>query len=206
MYTLLKNNIIDFDKLLLDKYKALNLDEANTIILIKLNQMLKNNQHFLEVEMLSETMSLSKTEIAKRIVGLVNDGFVNLELSALDQKETFSLDETYKRLSYLLEGVKQNNHNHNLNDKIKQMVQILETEFKKILSPIERETISRWYVEYQYSDECIEEAIIKTLRYKNRSIGYVDRLLRVGNKEQKPEIKGSENIQELFKKAYVHSK
>ncbi|MGD9605213.1 MAG: DnaD domain-containing protein [Bacilli bacterium] len=206
MYTLLKNNIIEFDRLLLDKYRALKLDEANTIILIKLNSMLRQGKRFLVVEELVETMSLSKEEVAKRIVQLVNDGFVALELSAIDEKEQFSLDDTYKKLSYLLEGVKQTNQENNVNEKVKEIVKILEKEFKKILSPIELEMVSRWYIEYKYTDEAIEEAIVKTLRYKNRSINYVDRLLRVNNQEEKKEPDNKENIQELFNKVYVHSK
>ncbi|HNZ50079.1 MAG TPA: DnaD domain protein [Bacilli bacterium] len=206
MYTLLKNNIIDFDRLLLEKYRALKLDEANTIILIKLNNLLKQGKRFLVVEELVETMALSKEEVAKRIVQLVNDGFVALELSEIDAKEQFNLDETYKRLSYLLEGVKQANQENHVNDKIKALVKVLEKEFKKILSPIELEMVSKWHIEYQYTDAAIEEAIIKTLRYKNRSINYVDRLLRLNHQEVKKEPSTTENIQELFNKVYVHSK
>ena len=206
MYTLLKNNIIDFDRLLLDKYRFLKLDEANTIILIKLNNMLRQGKRYLIVEELAETMSLSKQELAKRIVQLVNEGFVALEMSSVDSKEQFSLDETYKRLSYLLEGVKQTNQENNVSEKIQQIVKVLEKEFKKILSPIELEMVSRWYIEYKYADLAIEEAIIKTLRYKNRSINYVDRLLRVQVQEPKQESSPKEDIKELFNKVYVHSK
>lgn len=208
MYTLLKNNIIEFDRLLLEKYSALNLDETNTIILIKLNKFLRQGKRSLSAEELSDTMKISKTEAAKRIVDLVNNGFITLELSNVDQKEIFSLDETYKRLSYLLEGVKQTNFENNVNEKIKETVQMLEREFKKILSPVELEMVSRWYMDYKYSDEKIEAAIIKTLGYKNRSIGYADRLLRIKNEETKTEgtPAAGENIQELFNKVYVNSK
>ncbi|MGD9886804.1 MAG: DnaD domain protein [Bacilli bacterium] len=206
MYTLLKNNIIDFDRLLLDKYRFLKLDEANAIILIKLNNMLRQGKRYLIVEELAESMSLSKQDLARRIVQLVNEGFVALEMSSVDSKEQFSLDETYKRLSYLLEGVKQTNQENNVNEKIQQIVKVLEKEFKKILSPIELEMVSRWYIEYKYTDLAIEEAIIKTLRYKNRSINYVDRLLRVQVQEPKQESSSKEDIKELFNKVYVHSK
>jgi DNA replication protein len=208
MYTLLKNNIIEFDRLLLEKYSALNLDETNTIILIKLNKFLRQGKRSLLAEELSDTMKISKTEAAKRIVDLVNNGFITLELSNVDQKEVFSLDETYKRLSYLLEGVKQTNFENNVNEKIKETVSMLEREFKKILSPVELEMVSRWYMDYKYSDEKIEAAIIKTLGYKNRSIGYADRLLRIKNEETKTEENPAtgENIQDLFNKVYVNSK
>jgi hypothetical protein len=82
----------------------------------------------------------------------------------------------------------------------------LEKELKKILSPLEMEMVNRWYLEGNYSDQEIEEAILKALKYKNRGVSFIDRSLSSDKKRsEKPTPKG-ENIQELFKKVYVKSK
>ena len=39
-YMFLKNNLIDFEKLIIDKYSFLGLDEVEVIILVKLNKLL----------------------------------------------------------------------------------------------------------------------------------------------------------------------
>lgn len=204
MYTLLKNNIIEFEKLLIEKYSALNLDEIDTIILIKLNSLLKQGKRLLSVDDISSTMKISNNECGKRIVDMVNNGFITLELSSVDAKEIFSLDETYKRLAYLLENMKKNNKENNVNMKIKNTVKLLEDELKKILTPLELEMVSRWYIEYNYSDEKIEEAIMKALKYKNRGIPYIDRALRVCQSQEFDKAIGqTETIQDLFNRIYV---
>ena len=87
---------------------------------------------------------------------------------------------------------------------------LLEKELKKILSPLEREIIQRWYIEDEYSDEEISEAILKALKYKNRGVNYIDRLLhttrRDSQKAEEAVENHQENIQELFNKIYARSK
>jgi hypothetical protein len=44
MFNLIKNNIIQFDRLLIEKYYVLDLDETDAIILIRLNDLLKRGE------------------------------------------------------------------------------------------------------------------------------------------------------------------
>ena len=203
MYTLLKNNIIEFEKLLIEKYSALNLDEINTIILIKLNSLLKQGRRLLSADEIASTMKISKSECGKRIVDMVNDGFITLELSSVDAKEIFSLDETYKRLSYLLEGEKNVKAEYNVNNTIRDTIILLENELKKILTPLEIDMVTRWFLEYHYSEEQVKEAILKALKNKNRGIPFIDRALRAQNQPVEKASGQTESIQELFRKIYV---
>ncbi|MCK9537083.1 MAG: DnaD domain protein [Bacilli bacterium] len=208
MFNLIKNNIIQFDKLIIDKYFALNLDEIDTIILIRLNDLLKRGERLLSVRPIAGSMKINEAECGQRIVDLVKRGFITLELSEVDSKEVFSLDETYRRLAYLLEASDDTAETTIINEKIKYTIRLLENEMKKTLSPIELEIVSRWYIEKKYSDKVIDEAIFKALKNKNRSVGYIDRLL---TKEEAVETKikkpaDGESIQDLFRKVYVKSK
>lgn len=211
MFNLIKSNFIQFDKLLLEQYYKLNLDEVDTIILIRLNDLLRRNISILNDEEIAASMKISKNELGNRIVNLVNRGFITLELSSVDSKEVFSLDETYKRLAILLSGSKVVEEKSVAENKIKETITLLEKELKKILSPLEREMVQRWYIEDEYTDDEINEAILKTLKYKNRGVTYIDRLLQAVRRDQeKAETKvtsgAGENIQELFNKFYARSK
>jgi len=209
MYNLIKNNIIQFDKLLIDKYNDLSIDEVDTIILIRLNDLLKRGKRLLSVDEIAPSMKINETECGKRIVNLVNKGFITLELSSIDSKEVFSLDETYKRLSYLLEGVKLDIKNSEVNQQMKDTVKLLEKELNKILSPLELEMVSRWFMEYKYSEEEIDNAILNALKTKNRGITFIDRYLaqlRKPQEKSKKLIDSDENIQDLFNKIYAKSK
>ena len=209
MFNLIKNNIIQFvNRLLIEKYYVLDLDETDAIILIRLNDLLKRGERLFSVRAVASSMKIDESECGKRIVELVKRGFIALELSGKDAKEIFSLDETYRRLAYLLEDSEAKANDAEINEKIKYAVRLLESELKKTLSPIELEIVSRWYIEKKYDHRKIEEAILKSLKNKYRSVNYIDRLLA---KEEKPapkiaRPKEGERIQDLFKKVYVKSK
>jgi DNA replication protein len=206
MYDLIKNDIIQFDKLIIDKYHRLGLDEVDAIILIRLNDLLKRGKRLLSVEEIAPSMKIKEEELGRRIVDLVTKGFITLELSSIDAKEIFSLDETYRRLSYLLDADRKTVNDSQLNEKIKATVNLLEKEMKKLLSPLELEMVSRWYQE-DYQDEEIQEAILKALKNKNRSVAYIDRALSSERKRQaNVATPKGENIQDLFKKVYAKSK
>lgn len=210
MYDLIKKNVIQFDKLLLEQYYKLNLDEVDTIILIRLNDLLQRNISELNEDDIAASMKIDKNELGKRIVDLVKRGFITLELSTIDSKEVFSLDETYKRLALLLEMKKDNQKMILKEAKIKETVILLEKELKKILNPLEREMVQRWYLEYDYTDDEIQDAILKTLKYKNRGVSYIDRLLHANRRTtvsiEDNQDNTQENIQELFNRLYAKKK
>jgi DNA replication protein len=206
MYNLIKDDIISFDKLIIDKYNILGLDETDTIILIRLNDLIKRGERSLSLEKIAPTMKIKEEELGKRIVDLVTKGFITLELSSVDAKEVFSLDETYRRLAYLLEAEDESRKDELINQKIKATVMLLERELKKTLSPLELEMVNRWYLEGNYTESEIEEAILKALKYKNRGVAFIDRSLASSKKQAEKPLPQGENIQELFKKVYVKSK
>lgn len=210
MYNLIKKNVIQFDKLLLEQYYKLNLDEVDTIILIRLNDLLQRNICELNEDEIAASMKIDKNELGNRIVDLVKRGFITLELSTIDSKEVFSLDETYKRLALLLEMKKDSQNTFIKEAKIKETIILLEKELKKILNPLEREMVQRWYLEYDYTDDEINDAILKTLKYKNRGVSYIDRLLhanrRTNLKQEDNQSSTQENIQDLFNRLYAKKK
>jgi hypothetical protein len=67
--------------------------------------------------------------------------------------------------------------------------------------------VNRWYLEGKYSDEDIEAAILKALKYKNRGVAFIDRSLAASKKEaEKEPLPEGENIMDLFKKVYAKNK
>ncbi|MFY9421902.1 MAG: DnaD domain protein [Bacilli bacterium] len=207
MYNLIKDDIISFDKLMIEKYHLLGLDETDAIVLIRLNDLLKRGERSLSLEKIAPTMKIKTEELGMRIVDLVTKGFITLELSSVDAKEVFSLDETYRRLVFLLEAEDEDLKDEAVKRKIKATVSLLERELKKTLSPLELEMVNRWYLEGKYSDEDIEAAILKALKYKNRGVAFIDRSLAASKKEaEKEPLPEGENIMDLFKKVYAKNK
>ena len=196
-YTLLKNDIINFDQLLLDKYNVLGLDEVETIILIKLNKILKSGKKF-SIDLLTSSMSISENDLRNRLVSLINNQFITLMIDG--KNELYSIDDTYKRLA---DAIVQNDidaKTEKQETEVEKVVNALQKSFNKILTPLDLEMVHNWIYQDKFSFDTINNAIIETLKIKKTSVHYVDAIL-----SKKEEIKKEHNddgLQNLFNQVY----
>lgn len=196
-YILLKNDIINFDQLLLDKYNVLGLDEVETIILIKLNKILKSGKKF-AIDLLTSGMSISENDLRNRLVSLINNQFITLMLDG--KNELYSIDDTYKRLA---DAIVQNDidaKTEKQETEVEKVVNALQKSFNKILAPLDLEMVHNWIYQDKFSFDTINNAIIETLKLKKTSVHYVDAIL-----SKKEEIKKEHNddgLQNLFNQVY----
>ena len=197
-YMFLKNNTIDFEKLIIDKYSFLGLDEVEVIILVKLNKLLNSGQKF-SIDYFTKNMTISEEIIREKLVTLINNQFIDLKL--VNKSEIYSLDDTFKRLASLLEKEEAEEEKEDLNTDCAKIVAILEKEFKKMLSPLELELVHKWVYEDKFDYSKIYNAIIETLKYKKTSVQYVDVVL---NKKEQVNNKSNskEGLQDLFNQVY----
>lgn len=196
-YMLLQNDIIDFDKLLLEKYCLLGLDEVEVIILIKLNKLLKSGNKF-SITHLSKNMTVTEGVIRDKLVTLINNQFITLQL--IDKNEIYSLDDTYKRLSSLLDSLNDENKNNEIDSNVVKVIALLEKEFKKILSPLDVELVHKWIKEDQFTYDKVYNAVLETLKHNKKSIQYVDIILNKKTVENKNT--SNEGLQDLFNQVY----
>ena len=122
-YIYLKNNYIDFQKLLIEKYVFLGLDEIDTIILIKLNNLLNSDNKF-SIDTICDTMKVSDEIIKDKLVSLINNQFITLKL--VNKSEIYSLDDTYKKLAILLDNEESKEQDIELNKEVSNVVTLLE--------------------------------------------------------------------------------
>lgn len=196
-YMLLKNNFIDFDKLLIEKYNLLGLDEIELVILIKLNNLLNSGKKF-SIEYLSNNMTVKEDVIREKLVSLINNQFITLKL--VNKNEIYSLDDTFKRLSDLLDNEEVEENKEENNSLLAIIVSLLESEFKKILSPLELELVHKWVYEDKFSYDKINNAVLEALKLKKKSIQSVDLLLNKKDNNQTSSTKTG--IQDLFNQVY----
>ena len=149
-------------------------------------------------------MKLDINQLGDVLAGLVSKGFVTLKMSD-DEKgtliEEFSLEDAYKELSYVLENGERKIENDQVNKDFQEVLKLLESKNNKPLSPIEMQTVQKWFFEYKYDFELIKEQIEKTYKNKNASVSIVDRQLFAKSRETltSDEI---EAAQEILKRKY----
>lgn len=206
-YELIKANIIEFDRLLLEKYASLELNETETILLIKLHQLSKKNYVMPSVREISSLMYIKEEDISDLIYGLLEKGFLDLIQTEHQNKESYDFDGIYKRMSLLLENdqdrIRSIAHDHT----VRKVAKLLEREWKKTLSTFELEIIVRWIEEKHHTYEEIEEAVLKGLKQNQTNIKYVDRILaNLPDVQSKPSTEEGDAIRALFNEVYFGSK
>ncbi len=197
-YMLLKNRLIDFEKLIIDKYSYLGLNEIDVIILIKLHRLLETNKSFLSEEIV-KGMTISEEEVRNRLVNLINQQFITLTLSG--KNEIYSLDETFKKLASLLENNDATDIELENDNETKKVVALLEKEFQRILSPIDLEAVQQWIMIDHFPYDKIYEAVLECLKLKKNSVKYVSMLLYKKEDSRKVDAP-KEGLQNLFNNVY----
>ena len=201
-FDLIKNNVIDFEKTLLEKYFELGLTETECLVLLRLYQYKVNVSNELNSQEIVRKLSISTDEFGEVIMRLVNKDFVaiNYDASVCDL-ETFSLDGTYKQLGYVFEGNDQDAKDKALAIAMKQTLQVLENKLNKLLTPLEISIVKKWFYDYHYDLDIINEEIEKVLARKQKSVSIIDRSLFARMKDTSTEDDVAK-AKELFDKLY----
>ena len=200
-YTLIKNQMIDFDKLILDKYFCLDLDEVDTIILIKINELVKYKK-VLDASMVAKKMSIDVNTISKRIVGLVERGYVSIDIT--DKGEVVNLDGIYNRLATLLDVDDENSDSESKTIVVKKVVDLFTSAFAKTPSPMDIQMINHWVIDDDYSYDQIKEAIETCAMKKKMGSRFVDSYLI--DLVRKEETKIDSELQEKFNNVFNNFK
>lgn len=203
MKDLIKKNIVDFSELVLNNYYKLGLNETDAVIIIKLNYLLGTNKTYISPKELSESLSVSAQTTSKRLNSLIDRGFIKLKLIKKKngkQTESFNLD-------FLIERILKSDYEEKAVDKIEKnktlegrLVKLFEEEFKKPLSVLDIQTITKWLNEDKYTYEIIKDSLFEALRSRKLNIKYVDGILLKQDNSIQPKNRNKiTNIKELKK-------
>lgn len=189
--SLIKRNIVDFTELVLNNYYKIGLDEVDAIIIIKLKYLLDRQITFIHPKKLSDMLSISSQTTTKRLNNLMDKGYVKMELVKNGNgKETESFN-----LDYVIEQIikadfeekihESSDQNKNIESRL---VSLFETEFRKPLSVLDIQTITKWLNEDNYSFEEIKNALFEASKARKLTIRYVDKIL-LSQEEEIPQAK-----------------
>lgn len=197
-FELIKSNLIDFNKVLLDNYSKININETECLVLYHLHKLLKVSSH-LDIKDLTSKMTLSDNEASEVILSLVNKGFISIQLN--NGVEEYSLDDTYRILGYLFETTEQSELSSAVAIEMKKTIATIEQKFKRILSPMDITVIKKWFYDYKYDVTIINEEIEKASKKKTASVNMVDRALFARTRDNAIDEETLKAL-EQFKKKY----
>ncbi len=203
-YELIKNNVIDFNDLLLEQYYLLGLKEVDVVLLIKLHHLIDKDINTISISKLFSKMSINEEELSDCLVKLIDMDYISISLNK-EKKEEYSLNGTYKKLSFLLSTNENDKKDQLVQERVRVTIKKLESKLNKMLSPLELQMINRWFYEYNYDYDNIDKAINKALSNKNCGVKYIDRTLYnlINTNEHNEDLN---DLKKLFNTVYGQNK
>jgi DNA replication protein DnaD len=166
---------VDFRSLLLEHYKTMGFHENHVMVLLMMDQLLRQDNAFITPELLSLKMSLALKEIDVIIVQLLDKHMIEY---VLENNKTITSIRPIKHLLHkqFQQHVIRQTQELNL-DQGKNIFQAIETSFLRSLSPLEISRIRDW-LNYGYSEAMILDVLKEAVLSHKKSIRYMDKLLQ----------------------------
>jgi DNA replication protein len=204
---LIDAGVLDFDRLVLSTYQSLGLGEAEAMLLIALKKRLAHGHTRLDPKQLADAFKTPIEDIYRMLDKFMQTGLLVIDIVKNGdgkQTETFRLDPAAAKLmaefekALLLEQSRLDKQFATIEEAV---VDLIETNFQKQLTPLEIEIIEKWVGEDHYDFLQIRAAVLDTLKANRTSLSYADSLLlkRSKAKEKKIAVKPSEQQPEALK-------
>ncbi len=180
----LKYITIPVNKILLDNYAEIGLDERGVIILIKLLERHRTHNTPLDFSELLSGTTLNETELTHIIQSLIKEHLLELDTHQIDGKytETYNFEPLYSKLEdfIMLEEKAPVKDDTTL----RELFEYIEQLYGRAISPNEYQRLNSWMNDSNYQPEQIQDAVDIAYKSSITSLQYVERILSSTSKSE----------------------
>ena len=192
----MKNEALDFNYLLLDNYKKLNLTENDVATLLMIDHLINDGNLFITAELLSLKMALPIQEIDKIFADLLTRGFI--EYSVSNNSTIITLkplrDKLLKEFQLRLTAEQAENQYD-----FSSIFAIFDSTLGRNLSQVEQSKIKEW-VSLGYSEGKIIDALKEAISKDKKTLIAVEKVLLQWAARDDIEKDGSSPINDNWQK------
>ena len=192
----MKNEALDFNYLLLDNYKKLNLTENDVATLLMIDHLINDGNLFITAELLSLKMALPIQEIDKIFADLLTRGFIEYSVSNNSTVTTLKplRDKLLKEFQLRLTAEQAENKYD-----FSSIFAIFHSTLGRNLSQVEQSKIKEW-VSLGYSEAKIIDALKEAVSKDNKTLIAVEKVLLQWAARDDIEKDGSSPINDNWQK------
>jgi len=186
-------NYLDLDKIILDNYKDIGIHPIDAIILIKMLELDKLNEPILTSSIARKT-GLCIAEVQDSLVNLMNKQIyeIYLDYSKGVGEEKYNFNQLFRILE------------ENFKDSVtvdkdatvtKKVMDLVESELKRSVTPIELDMIRSWVDEDKFSEDDVRRALLEVVTTGRVNIKSINRSLQRERSKclgETPKLKDSE--------------
>lgn len=201
------DQIIDFSQMILQNYKYIGLNETEALIIIELQKQSKAGVTFLNPKKIVKTVALTLDELLVVLDRLIQNNYLFMEIVKNEsgkEAEIYHLNNTVEKIL---------KYNHQVMDELQisqpkkyatseeELVDLIEKQFQRQLTPLDIEIIRSWVAENRYSLLDIKKAVLDATKANKNTLGYVDGILlkRQHAVKQEKEVKYASQEPEALK-------
>lgn len=171
-------NALNFNYILLEFYKYLNLTEDEVMVILMINHLLSQGNELINSEILSLKMNMSNDEIDNVLSKLFTKGYIEFitkgdKLYTSIDKIKSILVKCFEKSVFTDEELKENEE---LDQIRKEVFSIFQKEFNRSLTPIEINKIEMWITD-GVKKEIIFDSLKDARNRRHLSINYIDKII-----------------------------
>ncbi len=180
---LIDEGIIDFNKMILKNYKLLGINETEAFVIIELHNQKKKGGTFLNPAKIVKNLSMSADDLLPILDGLIKKGLIYIDIVVNEsgkESEVFQMTKVVTMIiNHYQKAIEEAivNKPKNYATQEEELVDLLETEFQKQLTPLEIEIIRKWVSEDKFSVLDIKKAVLDAIKANKYTLSYVDGIL-----------------------------
>lgn len=192
----MKGEGLDFNYLLLEHYKKLNLSENSLATLLMIDHLISDGNQFITTDLLSLKMSLPVKEIDLIFADLLTRGFI--EYTVINGSTITTLNPLKEKLVREIQ-FQLNADQPDIKDEFNQVIEVFNNTLGRELSSVEKNKIKEWLLA-GYPSTTIVNALKESVSKGEKSIRNIDQLLLKWRARDDIESEGTTSINENWQK------
>ncbi|WP_285298180.1 DnaD domain-containing protein [Lactiplantibacillus plantarum] len=168
---------------LLAHYREIGVTNDELLVYLQFKRLIDQGNQFPDAAVIAKSLGESTNAVFQRLHEMLAKKLLTIEsITADDQKihDRYNFDGLYDKLAVALkkQPVSTQASKQATSENSRQKVfRAIQTEFGRDLSPIEMESISKWFDEDHYEPEVIELALREAVLRQVYNLTYMDRIL-----------------------------
>ena len=168
---------------LLAHYREIGVTNDELLVYLQFKRLIDQGNQFPDAAVIAKSLGESTNAVFQRLHEMLAKKLLTIEsITADDQKihDRYNFDGLYDKLAVALkkQPVSTQASEQATSENSRQKVfRAIQTEFGRDLSPIEMESISKWFDEDHYEPEVIELALREAVLRQVYNLTYMDRIL-----------------------------
>lgn len=168
---------------LLAHYREIGVTNDELLVYLQFKRLIDQGNQFPDAAVIAKSLGESTNTVFQRLHEMLAKKLLTIEsITADDQKihDRYNFDGLYDKLAVALkkQPVSTQASEQATSENSRQKVfRAIQTEFGRDLSPIEMESISKWFDEDHYEPEVIELALREAVLRQVYNLTYMDRIL-----------------------------